>query len=344
MKTYSIRNILVPVDFSPMSIDAIASAKSLAERVGATIHLAHVHHTQYPVGFRGPVLSADEQAIAFEAHREKTLSKDLQEIAHRNGLARSGTIHLCHGPSVYREICQLAKRIRADLIVMPTHGRTALGHVLLGSTAERVIQHSPCPVMVTRKSVRRTSTGQRLVLVPVDFSDASIEALQYAVEFTAGTTAKLLLLHVIDLGDSLSTDGLGVYRLSDVREIAREAAERRMADLPNRVDLTQVAYQSLIRNGKPVAEICALAEKRGVELIITSTHGRTGLEHLLIGSVAEKVVRHADGSVLVVPSHPATRTKVLEQVVRRGRLGAISKIHENIFAGRVQAGFAGVRL
>ena len=227
---------------------------------------------------------------------------------------------------------------------MSTHGRSALGHVLLGSTAERMVQHSPCPVLVTRKKAAKTSTRRRLVLVPVDFSDASIEALRYAVEFTAGTNAKLIILHVIDLGDALSTDGLGVYRLSDVREIAREAAERHMADLPNRVNLEPVAFEGLIRNGRPVAEICALAEKRGVELIVASTHGRTGLEHLLIGSVAEKLVHHTDRSILVVPSHPAVRTKALRQVVRQGLEGMVPKNHEAIFAGRALAGVPGARL
>ena len=104
MKTSSIRNILVPIDFSPMSIEAIAAAKSVAQQFSATIHLAHVHHTRYPVGFRSPVLSADKLAIPFEEHRKETLTKDLQEIARRNGLDRSGTIHLCEGVSVYREI------------------------------------------------------------------------------------------------------------------------------------------------------------------------------------------------------------------------------------------------
>ena len=343
MKTCSIRKILVPIDFSPMSIEAIATANDLARQCGATVHLAHVHHIQYPVGFRGPVFSAEERAVSFEAHRRETLTNDLSEIARRNGLARTGEIHLCEGVSVYREICRLAKRIRAGLIVIPTHGRTALGHVLLGSTAERLVQHSPCPVLVTRKSARPISTTPRRVLVPVDFSDASIAALEYAIGFTAGTSASLVILHVIDLGDSLATDGLGVYRLSEVREIARAAAEQRMADLPNRIDLSRVKFDALIRNGKPTAEICALAEERGVDLIVASTHGRTGLEHLLIGSVAEKVVRHAGCSVLVVPSHPAARTKAVGPVVRQSRPRATARAR-TIFADRSLAGSAGAKL
>ena len=350
MKKRAIQNILVPVDFSPMSIEAIAVAKNLAQQTGATVHLAHVHHAQYPVGFRGPVLSQSEYAVSFEEHRKEVLSEDLQELARRNGLARASAVHLCEGVSVYREICRLAQRIRADLIVMPTHGRTALAHVLLGSTAERIVQHSPCPILVTRTAgkktapAKKTASKERLILVPVDFSKTSLEALEYAIEFTAGTPVKLIILHVIDLGDALSTDGLGIYRFSDVRDVAREETERQMADLPNRVDLDKIPFETTIRNGKPVTEICALAKERNVDLIVASTHGRTGLEHLLIGSVAEQVVRHADRAVLVVPSHPAARAKDLAHIVRRDRAGAIAEAGEMIFAGRSAAAFAGVRL
>ena len=99
MKTRSLQNILVPVDFSPMSSEAIAAAKTLAEETGAKVHLAHVHHAQYPVGFRGPVLSRSEHAVSFEEHRKEALAEDLQELVRRHGLARTSAVHLCEGAS-----------------------------------------------------------------------------------------------------------------------------------------------------------------------------------------------------------------------------------------------------
>ncbi|MEO5718252.1 MAG: universal stress protein [Chthoniobacterales bacterium] len=350
MKKRSCQNILVPIDFSPMSIEALASAKILAERLGAIIHLVHVHHVQYPVGFRGPVLSRSEYAVSFEEHRKEALLKDLHELARRNHLGPASTVHLCEGVSVYREICRRAQQSGVDLIVISTHGRTALGQVLLGSTAERIVQHSPCPVLVTRTAKTKTGKAKkavaqpRSILVPVDFSDTSLAALEYAIEFTADTPAKLIILHVIDLGDALSTDGMGVYRLADVREIAREEAERKVADLPQKVDLGKIPFETVIKNGKPVPEICALAEERGVDLIIASTHGRTGLEHLLIGSVAEQVVRHADRSVLVVPAHLEARAEGLIDIVRQARQGDKAEPSEMVFFGRAAGQFAAVRL
>ncbi len=325
MKKPWIRNILVPIDFSRMSIESVAKAKSMAQEFGAAIHLAHVHHQQYPATFMGPVLSSGEPVTSFEEHRERALREELKEVARQNNLSPDGSIHLCEGASVYHEICRLAQKIPADLIVMPTHGRTGLKHTFLGSTAERVIQHSPCPVLVTRARKGRaakaaaemTGPGRaKTILVPVDFSEASSAALNYAIQFADRAAAKLIILHAVYVGDALSTDGLGVYRLSDVRERAREEAERHLGAFLRPAKFGNVQHERLLKTGHPVAEICAAAERRSVDLIITATHGHTGLAHLLIGSVAEQVVRRANQSVLVVPSHPEARAQGLKKFVR----------------------------
>jgi nucleotide-binding universal stress UspA family protein len=328
MKTPRIQNILVPIDFSDLSIGAIARAKGVAQHFGAAIHLAHVHHQQYPATFMGPVLSSVEPAASFEEHRESALREALKEMARNNSLPSATSTHLCDGASVYHEICRLAQRVPADLIVMPTHGRTGLTHTFLGSTAERVVQHSPCPVLITRVrkekmakvEAEKTASGRaRTILVPVDFSEASAAALHYAIDFAESAAAKLIILHVVYLGDALSTDGMGIYRLSDVREKAREEAGCLLESFLSQVNFGNVQYQTLLKTGHPVAEICAMADQRKVDLIITATHGHTGLTHLLIGSVAEQVVRRANQSVLVVPSHPEARIERLKKFVRRGR-------------------------
>ncbi len=328
MKKPWIRNILVPIDFSRISIESVAKAKGVAQEFGATVHLAHVHHQQYPVTFMGPVLSSGEPVISFEEHREMALREELKEVARQNNLSSEISIHLCEGASVYHEICRLAQKIPADLIVMPTHGRTGLKHTFLGSTAERVVQHSPCAVLVTRArkgkaakaAAGKTGPGRaRTILVPVDFSGASSAALNYAIQFADHAAAKLIILHAVYVGDALSTDGLGVYRLSDVRERAREEAERHLEAFLRPAKFGNVQHERLLKTGHPVAEICAVAERRNVDLIITATHGHTGLAHLLIGSVAEQVVRRANQSVLVVPSHPEARAERLKQFVRSAR-------------------------
>ena len=99
----------------------------------------------------------------------------------------------------------------------------------------------------------------------------------------------------------------------------KEPAKKRSATWEHfcaRPNSETFSTRRLLKTGHPVAEICAVAERRSVDLIITATHGHTGLAHLLIGSVAEQVVRRANQSVLVVPSHPEARAQGLKKFVR----------------------------
>ena len=146
------------------------------------------------------------------------------------------------------------------------------------------------------------------ILVPVDYSKCSLAGLRYAIEFAKEVGARLTVLHVVDLGPQLMTEGCGVYHLSPYKEAAKCASEPQMRAFLRRVNFGSVPLETLA-----TAEFCPegiyrAAEKEKVDLIIMSTHGRTGLKHVLIGSVAERVVRHAPCAVLVVPSHPAMRS------------------------------------
>jgi nucleotide-binding universal stress UspA family protein len=311
MKKDIIRNILVPIDFSKVSIEAIETAKRLGQRFGATIHLAHVHHWQYPADFVGPVLSSGFLPEAFQEDRNRQLAEQLKSIAKRAGLSPQEQTHLRTGAAPFYEICKLAQEIPADLIVTPTHGHTGLKHVFLGSTAERVVQHSPCPVFVVRPRKRKSETGRtstaHTILVPVDFSSCSREGLQYAIGFANEFGAKLILLHVTYLGYIYSSEGTAIYDIPALQEAARKNAERQMRQLVRSVSFGRAKFETAFTDGSPALDICAFAKDHDVDLIITSTHGLTGLEHVLIGSIAEKVVRHAPCSVLVVPSHPKVR-------------------------------------
>jgi len=311
MKKLSIQNILVPIDFSKMSIHAIETAKRLGRRFNATIHLAHVHHWQYPADFVGPVISSGFLPESFEEHRNKRLAEELKTIASKSGLSPRDQTHLKTGAAPFNEICSLAQKIPADLIVMSTHGYTGLKHVFLGSTAERVVQHSPCPIFVLRQEKRKSKTGRpftaRTILVPVDFSGCSRGGLGYAIGFANEFAARIILLHATYLGYIYSSEGTALYNIPGLQEAARKNAERHMRKFVRSVNFGGVKFETAFTEGSPALDICAFAKDHNVDLIITSTHGLTGFQHVLIGSVAEKVVRHAPCSVLVVPSHPKTR-------------------------------------
>jgi nucleotide-binding universal stress UspA family protein len=115
------------------------------------------------------------------------------------------------------------------------------------------------------------------------------------------------LLHATYLGYIYSSEGTALYDIPGLQKAARKTAERKMRELVRSVNFGGVKFETVFTEGSPVLDICAIAKDHDVDLIITSTHGLTGFKHVLIGSIAEQVVRHAPCSVLVVPSHPQVR-------------------------------------
>jgi nucleotide-binding universal stress UspA family protein len=315
MKRAMIQNILVPVDFSEMSIQAINTATRLARRFGASTHLAHVRQFAYASGFLPAPPMDPFPVMPDEPDAEKNAAKDLHVLARECDVPLA-TCHILSGGPAFDEICRVAENIPADLIVMPTHGRTGLKHVFLGSTAERIVQHSPCPVFVVREKKRRSKTGRlysiNTILVPVDFSDCSREGLQYAIGFANEFGVSIILLHATYLGYIYSSEGTAIYDIPALQKAARKNAERHMRQLVRSVNFGGVKFETTFTDGSPVLDISSFAKEHDVDLIITSTHGLTGLKHALIGSVAEQVVRRASCSVLVVPSHPQTRMAKLK--------------------------------
>ncbi|MBX6326041.1 MAG: universal stress protein [Chthoniobacterales bacterium] len=315
MEKLRIRNVLVPIDFSKMSIDAIAAAKRLSRRFGGTVHLVHVYQFDYLPEFTAPAIWSMQASIAIEEQYTQLLKKKLAAVAQKNALSPVNC-HLLRGTAAFDEICRLARDLPADLILLPTHGRTGLKRVFLGSTAERVVQHSPCPVFVVRKK-KRLSKGEglfsiRTLLVPVDFSGRSREGLQYAIEIADKFGARIIVLHATYLGYIYSAEGTAFYDVPALQEAARRKAKRQMRKFLRTVRFGRVPFETAITEGSPAHDICASAKANDVDLIVTSTHGLTGLKHVLIGSVAEQVVRRAPCSVLVAPSHPRVRAANLE--------------------------------
>jgi nucleotide-binding universal stress UspA family protein len=314
-KALRIENILVPIDFSEMSIGAIATAKRLARRFGATVHLANIHESSYPAGFLELGTPFAFAPLTYLEDTREAAEKRLNDLAEKHGI--TGTCVAEVGGPAFDGICKIARQTGTNLIVTPTHGRGGMKHILLGSTAERLVQHSPCPVLVTRERSKERPTRAKTsvagsgridtILVPVDFSHASLEGLKYAIQFARKVRAKIVVLSVIHYGYAYTADGYAMYDLSPLEEAAHAAAAREMQLFVRRVRFGAVKLETAIEIGPPVQQICAFAEKRKADLIITPTHGYTGFQHVMIGSTAEQVVRRAPCPVLVVPSHPELR-------------------------------------
>ena len=219
---------------------------------------------------------------------------------------RRENIHAIKGRP-FEEICRLAQEIDIDLIVIATRGNTGLKHLVLGSTAERVVRYSPCPVLVVRGSDSKKKPVQQLatfrkILVPVDFSDCSMTGLGYAKALAKEFKAKMILLHSIALQYYIASDEYARYDLPLLMEQTENVAKQQMRDLVQRTNWNGIEIETSIQIGHAGQEICAEASDRKADLVAISTHGRTGFKHVLLGSTAEYVVRHASCPVLVVPS------------------------------------------
>jgi nucleotide-binding universal stress UspA family protein len=169
-------------------------------------------------------------------------------------------------------------------------------------------------------STSRGRAQQRLIrsiLVPVDFSDCSLAGLTYAVRFAKEVGARIIVLHVTDLGPVMMTTGCGDYDSPSYMEAARRRCGDQMQGFLKRVDFDGVPVETSAVAGYCPAAIYQAAAKEGADLVIISTHGRTGLRRALIGSVAEGTVRNAACPVLVVPSFSRKRKSGLSETMRK---------------------------
>ena len=145
-----ITRVMVPTDFSAPADAALDYARDLAKQFGASIALVHVFDDPFTSGAfvgDGTVMMPGEVREALENRAREEL--DTRHAAHASALPGSSTAFLMGPPA--KCIVERAKVDKADLIVMGTHGRTGLGHLLMGSVAERVVRTAPCPVLTTRQ-------------------------------------------------------------------------------------------------------------------------------------------------------------------------------------------------
>lgn len=304
----NIKKILVPLDLGETSDLVLDQAAALATKVEATIDLLYGFEVPdaVPVGLRTSETTFGLQSLT--ALVEEEARRRLNEFATRasaRGVVIAHTFAELGTPA--RTIVETARTGHHDLIVMGTHGRTGLSHMVLGSVAEKVVRHAHCPVLTLRGTNPHVTLPTRL-LVPVDYSASSAASLTYAVAFAELLRAKLDVVHVWDRPRFVSDDTL-VHGPGDTRrslgELIREGAEREMREFlststQERGDIPADVSSRLL-SGDPATALLGELALGQHDLVVTGTRGRTGLQHLLLGSVAEKLVRLSPVPVLTVP-------------------------------------------
>jgi nucleotide-binding universal stress UspA family protein len=292
---------LFATDFSRWARRAEDYACALACSWKASLTVLSV--AEFPPGLN-PDYVVNQQYLADLLKHASAQLADLKGRAERRGI--EVTTRVATGiPS--EEVISAAQAEDSDLLVVGTRGKTGLAHILLGSTAERVIRGASCPVLAVRteptdtqdeRALSRSVTLER-ILVPVDFSDCSLDALEYAVVLAKQAKASLMLLHVLE-PVSYGLD----FTLSHIRtrEQVRESWTKRLEGLVSSHQHSHVPMEFRLRGGFPADSILDSAQTLPCDLIVMGTHGRRGISHTISGSVAEAVLRKAHCPVIAMRS------------------------------------------
>jgi nucleotide-binding universal stress UspA family protein len=286
----TLKKILCPTDFSPGSQQAARLATRLAREMNAElvfVHSWYVAPNAYSPGV--PFPPGMEQDLMNDAQRG--LDSAVNEAL--AGGAKQVSGGLVSGVPWAEIVAQLENQA-FDLCVIGTHGRTGLARILVGSVAEKVIRHAPCPVLAVPPN--SDANPFRSALVPTDFSETAMQALDLAGELVA-PQGSITLLHVIEI--PVSYPG-GVADPDFARDLDRRAAAALDQEVARVKGKTSARIVGQSRIGAPGAQTLAMLEAdHGIDLVVMGSHGRTGIKRALMGSVAEKVVRHARRPVVV---------------------------------------------
>jgi nucleotide-binding universal stress UspA family protein len=288
----AIKTVLFATDFSPCSDQALPYAAALAGRYGARLLLAHIIEPEprssvplepYPAEYDRVRRHARENLEKLKQHSE------LQAVRHEALLEQ--------GP-LWTALADLIQKRRVDLLVAGTHGREGIRKLLLGSVAEQIFRHAPCPVLLVGPRVSWPPSGSHFerILYATDFSPDALCALPYALSLAQEYEAQLTLLHVVHADANVPVEFVaGAY--SD--EMLAEADRRLRALLPAGVALP-APPQFRVEYGFAPESILGLALELKAGVIVMGAHRDGVAATHLPWTTAHRVVCHAPCPVLTV--------------------------------------------
>src|SRR4030042_2801784 len=263
--------LLVATDGSKFSKSAIREAINLAKTCSSKLIAVSVVKTN--VEFEDIVPQVVEKAEReVREHLESIKNKALKE-----GVDCEIVIHRSEEP--FRDIVNDAVKNKVDMIIIGTHGRTGLKRLMMGSVTAKVIGHAPCNVMVVPMDARITLEK---ILIATDGSIYSELASREAISIAKRTNSGLIALSIAKKDENLPVAKESI-------DMVREVAERE-----------GIKVEALTLKGKPYEIIVKTAKQKNAGLIVVGSHGKTGVERLLMGRVTERVIGHSGTAVLVV--------------------------------------------
>ncbi len=297
-----VKSVLVAFDYSESSQKALSHAMAIARHFGAKFYLAHVvSHLGYTIAGPESLKLAAEGACR-DAQRLE------QELLQSGALAGLQHEFIVREGNVWEQLALLIKEKQVDVVVLGTHGRGALGKLLLGSVAEQIFRNSDCFVVTvgpgsSKESLTEKTGVVRPFLFATDFEQASLHALPYAISFAAHFGAKLFVLQVLPAapvteGFHWSTTG----DLTQMRDKARMDSQRRFEELSLKNNPTATKPEFMVEFGIPSDQILLAAHKLKADLIILGLkrHEHIGTVSHVPWAAAYKVVCGAHCPVLTI--------------------------------------------
>ena len=309
-----LERILVSTEFGQSQADTVRTAVTVARTFGSEVFLVHVipeiHDS--PLDLQAQRTAADERL------------QDLRAEITGGGVRVADPVVAVGAP--FNEIIELADAHDVNVIIVGSGEETDESQFRLGLTAEKLVRKARKPVWM----VKAGATGKLgTILCPVDFSDPARRALTNALHLARTFQADLTVLAVIQ---RLADTSVTAADTTDVVQAKYAEADMQQFDrFLTGFDFHNVRWGKAVRYGRPHEQILALAREQGVDLLVMGSTGRTGLARILMGSVAEKVLREVPCSMITVKAEDAVRLRVEEHI--DGLEARIAKGRELLEAG-----------
>ena len=280
------KRILAATDFSTRAHRAIRRAAVLARKSGAELTLLHI------------VDEEPEALVALEVAESRTiLNEQIASIPELRDVRCHSTVAI---GAPHDAITKVATAVDANLIVMGSHRRQLLRDVFVGTTIERVIRTGTWPVLMVNKEVAQAYTS---VLTALDLSDTSANALSSAKALGILDDARITIVHAFDAiaKSKLALADVTEERISAYVETEQQRATSELQDCLTSLSFDAAGCSYYVAEGDPVPVISNAIDAIGPELLVVGTHGRSGVAKILLGSVAEQLLRTMEIDILAVP-------------------------------------------
>lgn len=282
--------LLLSTDGSEFSEGAIREAIMLAKRCGSKLSVLSVIETNPEYAALAPQLIEKAEKTAMD-HLAAVKARATAEGVNAETIVREGE-------DSYAYVTEEAIRNKSTMIIMGRRGRKGLKRLVMGSTTARVIGHAPCSVLVVPRAAK---VEFKSIVVATDGSKYSAAAASEAIGIAKRNNAKITALAVVPADIAMPTDvdfaAVQREKLAD-QELA--VAEKHAKAVKDAAQQEGVDVKAFVVTGKPADAIIETAKEQNADLIVVGSHGRAGLEKLLLGSVTERVIVLASSAVLVV--------------------------------------------